>query len=140
RGKLWISALANGAKGREPTAASLESPCPKPTRCMAPAARCWNCGRPTSITNVLNRLLSEPLAQLRQVKAGRFNRLAVRIENAFRQLRLMAKRHAAHLPGSLAADRPIGRARRLLDHIAPGLAVPGHRPADGPTMTRSHLP
>src|SRR5215472_16484098 len=63
----------------------------------------------------------------------------MRIINSFRKFRLMAEGHPVFQSLSLAANCPIRRTGWLLDHITFRRAIPGHGPANRPSMAGAHL-
>src|ERR1041384_939941 len=90
------------------------------------------------VANVFQRRRSESLGQLGEVKTLRRHRPARRIENSFRQIRLRIKWPGRADALADAANGPIAGSRRILNQKGFRHAIPRHRPAQAPTMPRSH--
>ncbi len=90
------------------------------------------------ITDCFQRRFSEALFQLCQIQTVRRDGRILRIDNSLGQQRTAVEGAGFLFLRADAADRPVGRAGRVLNDVVFGIAIPGHAPAHRPAVAGAH--
>src|SRR5688500_9813282 len=91
-----------------------------------------------SVSDVLQRLLPQPVLQLREIQAHRLHRLAWRVDLAHFEHWAFAEGAGGGAVLAEATDQPVLHAGRVLDDVVRRFAVPDHAPAHRPAVAGAH--